>query len=149
MNMMHMKTVKQLFLISSLLVLAQVSNAAPLISSKEAALPAAGGQTRGISRGPTIKVSSPTPDVATASPFDFRISFVPRGESKIDVESVKVVYMKSPFVNLTPRLRESISDKGIDFSKAEVPPGNHTIRVTVADNEGRETSSVFTLLVVK
>jgi hypothetical protein len=141
--MMHMKTVKQLFLISSLLVLAQVSNAAPLISSKEAALPAAGGQTRGISRGPTIKVSSPTPDVATASPFDFRISFVPRGES------VKVVYMKSPFVNLTPRLRESISDKGIDFSKAEVPPGNHTIRVTVADNEGRETSSVFTLLVVK
>ena len=57
--------------------------------------------------------------------------------------------MKSPFVNLTPRLREAISDKGIDLSKAEVPPGSHTIRVTVADNEGRETNSVFTVVVVK
>jgi hypothetical protein len=144
-----MKTIKHLFLLSSLFLLAQIANAAPLISNKEAALPAAGSQTRGISRGPTIKVNSPTPDVATPSPFDFRIVFVPRSDTKIDIESVKVVYMKSPFVNLTPRLREAISDKGIDFSKAEVPPGNHTIRVSVSDNEGRETNSVFTLVVTK
>ncbi len=147
-----MKNIKHFVLLSSFAVLMQVANtvyAAPLISGKEASLPAAGGQTRGISRGPTIKVNSPTPDVATSSPFDFRIVFVPRGDSKIDVDSVKVVYMKSPFVNLTPRLREAISDKGIDLSKAEVPPGSHTIRVTVADNEGRETNSVFTLVVTK
>jgi hypothetical protein len=144
-----MKMIKPLLLLTSLLLVAQAAQAAPLISGKEAALPAAGSQTRGISRGPTIKVNSPTPDVATASPFDFRIVFVPRGDSKIDVDSVKVVYMKSPFVNLTPRLREAISDKGIDLSKAEVPPGNHTIRVSVSDNEGRETSSVFTVVVMK
>ncbi|QWE19970.1 hypothetical protein [Polynucleobacter sp. AP-Kolm-20A-A1] len=147
-----MKNIKQLVLLSSFAVLMQAAStvyAAPLISAKEAALPSAGGQTRGISRGPTIKVNSPAPDVATTSPFDFRIVFVPRGESKIDVDSVKVVYMKSPFVNLTPRLRDAISDKGIDFSKAEVPPGSHTIRVSVADNEGRETNSVFTLVVTK
>jgi hypothetical protein len=65
------------------------------------------------------------------------------------VDSVKVVYMKSPFVNLTPRLRDAISEKGIDFSKAEVPPGNHTIRVSVSDSEGRETNSVFTVVVMK
>jgi hypothetical protein len=146
---MHLKKIKQLFLLSSILLMAQVSNAAPLISNKEAALPPAGSQTRGISRGPTIKVNSPIPDVATPSPFDFRIVFVPRGDTKIDVDSVKVVYMKSPFVNLTPRLREAISDKGIDLSKAEVPPGNHTIRVSVSDNEGRETNSVFTVVVSK
>ena len=147
-----MKNIKHFVLLSSFAVLMQVANtvyAAPLISGKEASLPAAGGQTRGISRGPAIKVNSPTPDVATTSPFDFRIVFVPRGESKIDVDSVKVIYMKSPFVNLTPRLRDAISDKGIDFSKAEVPPGSHTIRVTVADNEGRETNSVFTVVVAK
>jgi hypothetical protein len=144
-----MKNIKHFFLLCSAALFVQTAYAAPLISAKEAALPAAGGQTRGISRGPTIKVNSPAPDVATTSPFDFRILFVPRGESKIDVNSVKVVYMKSPFVNLTPRLRDAISDKGIDLSKAEVPPGQHTIRVTVADNDGRETSSVFTLVVTK
>jgi hypothetical protein len=144
-----MKMIKQLLLLASLFLGAQAAHAAPLISSKEAALPASGSQTRGISRGPTIKVNSPTPDVATMSPFDFRIVFVPRGETKIDVDSVKVVYMKSPFVNLTPRLRDAISEKGIDFSKAEVPPGNHTIRVSVSDSEGRETNSVFTVVVMK
>ncbi len=144
-----MKMIKQLLLLTSLLLGAQSAQTAPLISGKEAALPASGSQTRGISRGPTIKVNSPTPDVATTSPFDFRIVFVPRGDTKIDVDSVKVVYMKSPFVNLTPRLRDAISDKGIDFSKAEVPPGSHTIRVSVSDSEGRETNSVFTVVVMK
>jgi hypothetical protein len=144
-----MKMIKQLLLLASLLLGAQAAQAAPLISGKEAALPASGSQTRGISRGPSIKVNSPTPDVATTSPFDFRIVFVPRGDTKIDVDSVKVVYMKSPFVNLTPRLRDAISEKGIDFSKAEVPPGNHTIRVSVSDSEGRETNSVFTVVVMK
>lgn len=144
-----MKMIKQLLLLTSLLLGAQSAQTAPLISGKEAALPASGSQARGISRGPTIKVNSPTPDVATTSPFDFRIVFVPRGDTKIDVDSVKVVYMKSPFVNLTPRLRDAISDKGIDFSKAEVPPGSHTIRVSVSDSEGRETNSVFTVVVMK
>ena len=75
-----MKKINNLILLSALAFLVQTTIAAPLISSKEASLPAAGGQTRGISRGPTIKVNSPTPDVATSSPFDFRIVFVPRGD---------------------------------------------------------------------
>jgi hypothetical protein len=57
--------------------------------------------------------------------------------------------MKSPFVDLTPRLKNSISTNCIDFAKAEVPPGSHTIRVTVKDADGRETNSVFTLVVNK
>ena len=57
--------------------------------------------------------------------------------------------MKSPFVDLTPRLKNAISANGIDFPKAEVPPGSHTIRITVKDTEGRETNSVQTLVVNK
>jgi hypothetical protein len=57
--------------------------------------------------------------------------------------------MKSPFVDLTPRLKNAISANGIDFSKAEVPPGTHTIRITVKDSEGRETNTVVNLVVAK
>lgn len=132
------------------LISGQVS-AAPLITAKEAALPAASGTlaTRGISRGPAVKLSSPEADVPVNSPFDFKVLFEARGEGKIDPNSVKVVYMKSPFVDLTPRLKSAITPTGINFSKAEVPPGTHTIRVTVKDLDGRETNQVMTIVVNK
>ena len=141
----------QLSLIASLIMVAPAVNAAQLISAKEAALPSASGRlaTRGISRGPSVKLVSPEADTAVSSPIDFKVHFEARGEGKIDPNSVKVVYMKSPFVDLTPRLKGAISPQGIDFAKADVPPGAHTIRVTVKDADGRETNSVFTLNVTK
>ena len=125
--------------------------AAPLITAKESALPAASGTfaTRGISRGPAVKLNSPEVDTPINSPFDFKVLFEARGEGKIDPNSVKVVYMKSPFVDLTPRLKSAITPTGINFSKAEVPPGTHTIRVTVKDMDGRETNQVITIVVNK
>jgi hypothetical protein len=87
--------------------------------------------------------------VPVNSPFDFKVLFEARGEGKIDPNSVKVVYMKSPFVDLTPRLKSAITPTGINFSKAEVPPGTHTIRVTVKDLDGRETNQVMTIVVNK
>jgi hypothetical protein len=125
--------------------------AAPLITAKESSLPAASGTfaTRGISRGPSVKLNSPEADTLINSPFDFKVLFEARGEGKIDPNSVKVVYMKSPFVDLTPRLKSAITPTGINFSKAEVPPGTHTIRVTVKDMDGRETNQVITLVVNK
>jgi hypothetical protein len=145
-----MKFTKVLFA-SFILITSQLAISAPLISAKEAALPAASGAlaTRGISRGPGIKLASPEADTPVAAPFDFKVNFEARGDAKIDPNSVKVVYMKSPFVDLTPRLKSAISANGIDFVKADVPPGTHTIRVTVKDSEGRETNSVLNLVVNK
>jgi len=127
-----------------------ISVATPLISAKEAALPNAKNvlATRGISRGPIIKLNAPASETVE-SPFDFRMTFEPRGDAKIDPDSVKVIYLKFPFVDLTPRVKSAISTSGIDFPKAEVPPGNHSIRVTVKDTEGRETNAVFNIEVVK
>ena len=125
--------------------------AAPLISAKEAALPAASGTlaTRGISRGPAVKLNSPEADTPVMSPFDFKVAFEARGDAKIDPASVKVIYMKLPFVDLTPRLKSVISTNGIDLARADVPPGTHTIRISVKDTDGRETNSVLTLVVNK
>jgi hypothetical protein len=145
-----MKLIK-LFLTATLFLVFNSVIAAPLISPKEAALPPAAGTlaTRGISRGPAIKLTSPEADTPVMAPFDFKVNFEARGDAKIDPSSVKVVYMKSPFVDLTPRLKSAISANGIDFAKADVPPGTHTIRVTVKDTEGRETNSVLNLVVNK
>lgn len=136
---------------SLVLIVSQWAISAPLITVKEAALPPAAGTlaTRGISRGPAIKLASPEADTPVVAPFDFKVNFEPRGDAKIDPSSVKVVYMKSPFVDLTPRLKSVISANGIDFAKADVPAGTHTIRITVKDSEGRETNSVVNLVVNK
>jgi hypothetical protein len=146
-----MKNYLSVFIAIYLGLVGGLVSAAPLITAKEAALPAASGTlaTRGISRGPAVKLSSPEADVPVSSPFDFKVLFEARGEGKIDPNSVKVVYMKSPFVDLTPRLKSAITPTGINFSKAEVPPGTHTIRVTVKDLDGRETNQVMTIVVNK
>jgi hypothetical protein len=122
-----------------------------LITSKEAGLPQATQHvaTRGISRGPAIKLIAPVSNSTVNSPFDFRVVFEPRGDSKIDMNSVKVTYLKSPYVDLTPRLKPAISVTGINFQNAEVPAGEHSVRLSVQDTEGRETNSVFNLVVVK
>ena len=124
--------------------------AAPLITSQEASLPPATKMiTRGISRGPSIKFVTPTADSIVSSPFDFKVIFEPRGDSKVDVNSVKVTYLKFPYVDLTPRLKSAISASGINFQNAEVPAGEHSVRLTVQDTDGRETNSVFNLIVAK
>ena len=53
------------------------AQAGPLITAKEAALPPAAGAlaTRGIARGPAIKVVSPASDAAVKSPFDLKLNF--------------------------------------------------------------------------
>jgi len=124
--------------------------AAPLITAKEAALPPATKVvTRGISRGPSIKFVTPTAGSTVSSPFDLRIIFEPRGDSKVDVNSVKVTYLKFPYVDLTPRLKTAITASGINFQNAEVPGGEHAVKISVQDTEGRETNTEFNLIVAK
>jgi len=141
---------KILKFVALLLIFQEGLFAAPLITSQEAALPVATKVvTRGISRGPSIKFITPATDSTVSSPFDLRISFEPRGGSKVDVNSVKVTYLKFPYVDLTPRLKSAISANGINFQTAEVPAGEHSIKFTVQDTDGRETNAVFNLIVAK
>jgi hypothetical protein len=127
------------------------SMAITLISAKEAALPPASSNklsTRGISRGPSIKLNAPVID-SVQTPFDFKLTFEPRGGASVDPASVKVTYLKFPYVDLTSRIKPAISASGIDLPKVEVPPGSHSIRVTVKDTEGHESQSEINLVVVK
>jgi hypothetical protein len=122
-----------------------------LITKDEAGLPSATGKitTRGITRGPGINVLSPDPASKTVrGPFDLKIAFEPRGGSKIDASSATLTYLKNPAVDLTPRVKTGIKPEGVEVSNVAVPVGEHQIRVTVKDDEGRQSSLIISLNVV-
>lgn len=122
-----------------------------LIKSEEAKLPPASGTlaTRGISRGPGIKILAPQPGAELSSPFELKVAFEPRGGAQIDPASVKVIYLKAQPVDLSQRVKAGVSAQGIVLSGAETPPGEHQIQISVQDSEGRIGNAVVQLNVAK
>ena len=117
-----------------------------LITVDEAKLPASAAKppSRAITRGPGVKLASPE---SVSGTFPFKIAFEPRGESKIDAASIKVEYLKGPGVDLTERLKGGFKPTGIEIPAAAAPAGEHPIRVTVRDSEGRQGNGEFKLVV--
>jgi hypothetical protein len=131
-------------------LLAGPAAALQLITESEAALPVDQSHERGISRGPTVVIVSPSPGAGTIkSPLILKVRFEGHGAAKIDVDSVLVTYMKKPAVDLTQRIKAFIGATGFDVEDAKVPPGTHTLRVNVTDTEGRSGWADFTFSVSK
>jgi len=121
------------------------AQALQLITADEARLPAfTKPPSRAITRGPGVKLASPE---SVSGTFALKIGFEPRGESKIDTSSVKVEYLKGNGIDLTERIKTAIKPNGIDIPAAAAPAGEHPIRVTVRDSEGRLGSVEFKLTV--
>jgi hypothetical protein len=134
----------------SVIVAASPVSALQLISVSEAALPTAQirGQLRGITRGPTVVIISPSPAAGFIhAPLDLKIKFETYGDAKIDTNSVLLTYMKIPAIDLTQRITSYIGTTGIDVKDAEVPPGTHTLRLDVTDTAGHSTWVEFTFTV--
>ena len=96
----------------------------------------------GLTRGPGIDVGSPS-GTAKKDGLDLNVDFKSRGGVAIDPKAVKVIYNKTPAVDLTERVRPSITAEGIRLSGAQVPAGEHQLRVEVADTEGRSSSKLI------
>lgn len=137
--------------VAVLLFLQTISQAAPLVTEQEAALPPApeAPPTRGIVRGPGIKVVSPVSNAAVSGPFDLKVKFEPRSGIKIDPSTVRVIYLKSPVVDLTSRIKPAITEAGIELLKTEMPAGLHEIRILVRDSDGRESQSTINISIKK
>lgn len=144
---------KPVNLILAGMLLASSAMAETLIKESEARLPpapATGPATRSITRGPGIRILSPVAgSQSLASPFPLQIAFEPHGGAKIDLSTVRLTYLRSPNVDLTERVKPGLSEKGIDLKAAEVPPGEHQIRVSVQDSDGRVSNAVLKLNVVR
>lgn len=117
-----------------------------LITAQEAGLPAEkiAAPLRGISRAPQIEVE-PVDDAH--SPMHFRIKFRSFGGSKISIGTLQLTYLKTPEVDLVPRVSRFVQSSGIDIPDAEIPPGDHFFRIAISDSDGRNRSSVFELKV--
>jgi hypothetical protein len=126
-----------------------MAHATQLITEEEAKLPSPKGaiaaDRRGILRGPRVEVVAPAETVH--SPLRLQLKFEAFGGAKIDPESVKVIYLRTPNVDLTPRVKPFIRRDGINMLDAELPAGEYTLRVDVKDSDGRPASTIFTLKV--
>ena len=123
------------------------ARAAQLITEEEAKLPppkgAIAADRRGILRGPKVEITAPEDIVH--SPLHLQLKFQAFGGAKIDTDSVKVLFLRTPNVDLTPRVKPFIQAGGIDMPDTEVPPGEYTVRVDVKDSEGRPGTTSFVL----
>jgi hypothetical protein len=120
-----------------------------LITEEEAKRPpprgAVAADRRGITRGPRVDFISP--DDLVHSPMHFQLKFESFGGAKIDPDSVKVTYLRTPNVDLTPRIKPFVKPTGIDIPDVELPVGDHMVRVDIKDSDGRVGSTSFVLKV--
>jgi hypothetical protein len=135
--------------VAIVLLMAGAAQATQLITEDEAKLPppkgAIAADRRGILRGPRVEIVSPSG--AAHSPLRLRLKFESFGGATINPDSVKVIYLRSPNVDLTSRVKPFIQPSGIDMPKAELPPGEYMVRVDVKDSDGRPGTASFTLIV--
>ncbi len=122
-----------------------IATAEVLITADEAKLPPPKGTvavaSRGVTRGPKIELVSPAADCK--SPIHLQVKFKSYGGAKINLETVRVTYLRSPNVDLTERIKPFLQPTGIDMPNAELPPGDYAMRFDLQDSDGRVSSSMF------
>ncbi len=122
-----------------------------LVTASEAALPSVPvGELsrRGVTRGPKITLVSPAKTDGNTSPLHLELKFETFGGARIDPQALKVSYLKKPSVDLTDRVKPFLQGAELNIKQAELPPGDHVIRVDVKDTDGRLASALFTLNIV-
>lgn len=110
-----------------------------LITAEEAKLPPPKGaiamSARGVTRGPKVEL---VPQAgAIRSPVRLQLNFQTYGGSKVDLDTVQATYLRTPNIDLTSRIKPFVNATGIDVPAAELPPGDHMVRVDIKDSDGR------------
>lgn len=120
-----------------------------LITADEAKLPPPKGavpiSARGVTRGPKVEMVSQVGTMHSPSPL--QLKFQTFGGAKVDLDAVQATYLRSPNVDLTPRIKPFVTATGIDVPAAELPPGEHILRVDIKDSDGRTGTATFVLKV--
>jgi hypothetical protein len=140
-------------LLAAFILMAQPPDACAgvvLITPEEAQLPTPKGvhAARAVTRGPRIDLAGPDAS-EVRSPLSLQLKFRGFGGATINLDSLRVTYLKMPDVDLTSRVRPFAQQTGIEIPDAEAPPGEHLVRVEIHDSEGRRTVTTFLLSVAR
>jgi hypothetical protein len=142
-----MKKSIQLGILATSLFVLPATAGTRLITEEEAKLPPPKGavatNSRGIFRGPRVEIVSPVE--ASHSPLRLHLKFESFGGARINIDSVRVIYLRTPNVDLTDRVKPFIQADGIDMPDTELPPGEYMVRVDIKDSDGRPGSTSFVL----
>ena len=85
--------------------------------------------------GPKIDVIKPNQGGSAPAPVEVDIKFISK-VSPVDPTSLKVSVVKFINIDITDRVRAFASPTGIHISGAQLPLGKHTVRISIADEDG-------------
>lgn len=113
-----------------------------LVTAAEARLPPpakTGTASRAITRGPRIEFAGVTDP--SKSPVRLRFRFEAFGGATINLDSLRLMYLKTPLIDLTDRIKPYAQPTGLDMPQAEFPVGEHAMRLELSDSDGRTAIS--------
>jgi len=95
---------------------------------------------------PKISIDKPSISGTVSSPTNIEISFKADDGAEIEVGSLEVLYGWLS-LNITDRIREhaKLSPEGLLASNVTLPEGDHTIKIVIKDNKGRESIKEFSI----
>ncbi len=89
--------------------------------------------------GPMIELLKPIEHETISVPTEVVVRFTPRS-APVDLSTLKVSVVKLVRIDITDRLTAYASPTGIKIPDANLPSGEHKVRITLGDAEGGVTS---------
>ncbi len=99
--------------------------------------------------GPKIRVLEPSPDEEHKTPVRLAVDFLPREGTQVDIEGFKLEALKLIPINITDRVIQYVKKEGIRIDRADLPPGEHKLRITIKDTKEGVTQQVYLVRIVK
>ena len=88
-------------------------------------------------------------DAEYKAPIRLIINFVPREGTTVDLKSFRLEYLKFVSIDITRRVSDYVGPGGVKVEKADLPAGDHKLRITIRDTQGGISQQVYSVKIAK